>query len=172
MITRQPWTQHVFPTAFSPGWIYNVIERLEGTMPRLRVLCGALNESMASTKWNDQWSIKDHVGHLHDLEILHKGRLEDFTARKSVLRAADMQNAMTEQAMHVEKSLPFLLDQLESSRRSFLDSLSNLDDETMYFESLHPRLNTLMKPVDLAFFVAEHDDHHLATIRFIIHKYA
>lgn len=172
MITREPWTQHVFPTGFSPGWIYNVIERLEGTMPRLRVLCSALNESMASKRWNDQWSIKDHVGHLHDLESLHMGRLEDFTERKSVLRAADMQNTRTEQAMHGEKSLPFLLDQLELSRRRFLDSLSNLDDESMYFESLHPRLNTWMKPVDLAFFVAEHDDHHLATIRAIIHKHA
>ncbi|MFT4669296.1 MAG: hypothetical protein ACI9M9_001964 [Flavobacteriaceae bacterium] len=29
---------------------------------------------------------------------------------------------------------------------------------------MHPRLKVLMRPVDLLFFVAEHDDHHLATI--------
>ena len=31
--------------------------------------------------------------------------------------------------------------------------------------SLHPRLKLMMGPVDLAFFDAEHDDHHLVKIR-------
>jgi hypothetical protein len=29
---------------------------------------------------------------------------------------------------------------------------------------VHPRLGTPMRLVDMMFFVAEHDDHHLATI--------
>jgi len=31
-------------------------------------------------------------------------------------------------------------------------------------ESTHPRLRTSMNAVDLAYFVAEHDDYHLARI--------
>jgi hypothetical protein len=30
--------------------------------------------------------------------------------------------------------------------------------------ALHPRLKRPMRLVDLCFFVAEHDDHHLATV--------
>ena len=33
-----------------------------------------------------------------------------------------------------------------------------------------PRLGTPMRLVDLAFFVAEHDDHHLAQITFLAHQ--
>jgi hypothetical protein len=31
--------------------------------------------------------------------------------------------------------------------------------------SKHPRLGTSMRLIDLAFFVAEHDDHHLVRLR-------
>jgi hypothetical protein len=30
--------------------------------------------------------------------------------------------------------------------------------------ALHPRLNVRIRVLDLAFFIAEHDDHHLARI--------
>jgi hypothetical protein len=33
---------------------------------------------------------------------------------------------------------------------------------------MHPRLKVPMTPVDLAWFDAEHDDHHLVKINFII----
>jgi|GEM_PF-4393916 len=34
--------------------------------------------------------------------------------------------------------------------------------------ALHPRLKTPMRIVDLAYFVAEHDDHHLSRIRELV----
>lgn len=168
MIRRELWIQHVFPSGISPGWVYNIIERLEGTLPRLEYLCSNIDPQLASCQWNDQWSIKDHIGHLNDLEALHTGRLEDFISKSSTLRSADMQNVRTSQAWHSDQAMDYLIVQFEASRRNFIERLKNLDDEIMLFESLHPRLNILMKPVDLAFFVAEHDDHHLTTIRAII----
>jgi hypothetical protein len=42
-----------------------------------------------------------------------------------------------------------------------------LTDEDLDKSSLHPRLMKPMKIIDLAFFVAEHDDHHLAQITFL-----
>jgi len=38
----------------------------------------------------------------------------------------------------------------------------------LMYSSLHPRLKTPMRIVDLAYFVAEHDDHHIAAIREIL----
>ncbi|HET9486764.1 MAG TPA: hypothetical protein VFO54_04995, partial [Chryseosolibacter sp.] len=39
-----------------------------------------------------------------------------------------------------------------------------LSDGECAMTSLHPRLNVMMNPVDLAYFDAEHDDHHLVKI--------
>ncbi len=36
--------------------------------------------------------------------------------------------------------------------------------------ALHPRLNQPMRVIDLAQFVAEHDDHHIQTINELINK--
>ena len=46
--------------------------------------------------------------------------------------------------------------------------VEKLGDTTQAFRSMHPRLQVLMLPVDIAFFTAEHDDHHLADMREII----
>jgi hypothetical protein len=42
--------------------------------------------------------------------------------------------------------------------------LEGADQADWVRSALHPRLKTPMRLLDLAFFVAEHDDHHLATI--------
>ena len=38
------------------------------------------------------------------------------------------------------------------------------DDAVQTRTATHPRLGTPMRLIDLALFVAEHDEHHLATI--------
>jgi hypothetical protein len=47
----------------------------------------------------------------------------------------------------------------------FVNKLLSLDDNQLLNASLHPRLKTPMRVIDLAYFVAEHDDHHLARVR-------
>jgi hypothetical protein len=43
--------------------------------------------------------------------------------------------------------------------------LLDLQDDQLLGTALHPGLKTPMRIIDLAYFVAEHDDHHLASIR-------
>ena len=94
----------------------------------------------------------------------------DFLARRETLRAADMSNAKTNTAAHNEKELSQLLNGFAKRREDFIRRLRSLDDLTQQTKALHPRLRVLMKPVDLAFFTAEHDDHHLASIRLLINS--
>jgi hypothetical protein len=47
---------------------------------------------------------------------------------------------------------------------SFVRRLEALTDEEVAATALHPRLRQQMRVIDMAYFVAEHDDHHLATI--------
>jgi len=42
--------------------------------------------------------------------------------------------------------------------------LENIPEELIFRFSLHPRLKTPMRTMDLFLFVADHDDHHLARI--------
>ena len=168
---RTKWTERKFTFDFPEGWIFNIIERLRGTPARLEWITAGLGESKLTYKPEGKWSIKEEIGHLSDLEEIHEGRINDFLVRKEILRAADMTNAKTASANHNQKSLDELLNEFSEKREKFTERLSLLDDYTLYFKSMHPRLQVLMRPVDMAFFTAEHDDHHLASIRNIIKSY-
>ena len=48
-----------------------------------------------------------------------------------------------------------------------VEFLENAIAEDLNKSALHPRLQTPMKIIYLAFFVAEHDDHHLAYITYL-----
>ena len=165
---RTKWTDRKFNFNIPEGWLPDILERLRGTEIRLHALTGSVSNDQASYKPNGKWSIKEHIGHLSDLEELHEGRIDDFIARKEILRAADMSNAKTTTASHNSHSIQILIQQFAEKRNIFISRLEKLDEATQQFQSLHPRLQAMMKPVDMAFFTAEHDDHHLASIREII----
>ncbi|MBK9108685.1 MAG: DinB family protein [Saprospiraceae bacterium] len=167
---RLAWTARTFQFDIPEGWIYNIMERLEGTGPRLKFMLQQITDDRASQKLDGKWSLKEHIGHLIDLEELHEGRIEDFLSGKQTLRAADMQNIKTEQADHNSNSIPELIENFNNTRKVFIQSLRKLDDVRMSFHSRHPRLKVPMKPVDMAYFVAEHDDHHLASMREILNN--
>ncbi len=161
---RTKWVDRKFNLGLPPGWLSNVLIRLEGVAVRLRNLTKELSDTQSRAQLNGQWSIKEHIGHLIDLEALHSGRIQDFINRKSVLRAADMSNKKTYAASHNERSIDQLIDRFDHNRTQFITSLKSLDDETQEFLALHPRLKVPMRVVDMAFFTAEHDDHHIASI--------
>jgi hypothetical protein len=56
----------------------------------------------------------------------------------------------------------------KTNRDKNLQKYKSLDDEDLNKSSLHPRLKILMTPVDLAWFDAEHDDHHLERVNEIL----
>ena len=165
---RTKWTERTFTFDFPEGWIFNIMERLRGTHPRLVAMTNHLTLERLILKPGGKWSIKEHIGHLIDLEDLHEGRIDDFLARKEILRAADMSNLKTEAAAHNDADLHRLLNHFSSRRDQLINRLENLDDDTQLFSSIHPRLQKPMRPVDMAYFTAEHDDHHITTISEII----
>jgi hypothetical protein len=161
---RTRWIERQFQIDLPMGWMENVLIRLEGAPIRLEHYFQRLDSVQAGTRVEGKWSIKEHVGHLGDLELLHHARITDFVARNPELKAADMQNRMTEEADHNQKGTWDLLAHFAAGRAQFIQALRRLDADAQAFQSIHPRLQTPMKPVDMAFFVAEHDDHHIAYI--------
>lgn len=165
---RLPWLERKFHFDVPPGWLQNICARLTGTEARLRHLRNDLSDENARLKPAGKWSIKEHIGHLHDLELLHLKRLEDFAGHHADLSVWDTTNSATEKANHNETTIDALINAFSLKREEFITRLKSLDDHTQHFKSLHPRLKIMMKPVDMATFIAEHDDHHLASIHEIL----
>lgn len=170
MMQRTKWTERKFTFDFPEGWLSNILERLRGTTPRIKDMIAGLNDKQLTLQQHGKWSIKEHIGHLADLEELHEGRIDDFLNRKDTLRAADMLNKKTYEAHHNTKDIQILITEFNTKRETYILRIEQLDEATQKFKALHPRLQTMVRPVDIAYFMAEHDDHHLADIREIINS--
>ncbi|MFI5134090.1 MAG: DinB family protein [Chitinophagales bacterium] len=170
MITQTPWFERKFDFNFPVGVFPVIIERLRGTIPQLEAMLKNIPEKKLSPKDGDHWSIKEQVGHLYDLEELWYGRIEDFLSYKETLRAADLSNTKTEQANHNAQTIDELLKQFFNARNKLLLKVENIDEATASITALHPRLQQPMRLIDSLFFVAEHDDHHLAKIRQLLNE--
>ena len=116
----------------------------------------------------DKWSIQEQAGHLLDLEPLGMNRLDDFEAGREMLVAADMENRKTHEANHNAKTIENILAQFRRERRAFVERLDAYNEEFVQRTALHPRLKAKIRVIDLVFFIAEHDDHHLARISELI----
>jgi uncharacterized damage-inducible protein DinB len=156
-----------------PAWMFpNIVERLRGTPARVEDRVRLLSHEILTRRDDDKWSIQEHVGHLWDLEALWLGRLDDFAAGTKTQRPADLQNRKTHEANHNAKAIDEILTSFRSARSAFVQRLDTADEAFVQRTSLHPRLQTPMRVIDMAFFVAEHDDHHLAHITTLIQKFA
>jgi len=165
VIAQTPWIERKFEFNFPVGLFPVIIERLKGTLPRIENLIKNKTEEELSGKTNGSWSVKEQIGHLYDLEELWYGRVEDFLSGKEMLRAADMTNARTHKANHNDKRIDELLKQFSKARNQLIVKVENINEADASITAVHPRLQKPMRLVDSLFFIAEHDDHHLAKIR-------
>lgn len=168
MIEHIAWFERRFKFDL-PLWMYpNVLERLRGTPARLEDRLLNLPRELLIRRDGDKWSIQEHAGHLLDLEALETVRLEDYAAGRETLTPADLQNRKTYEAGHNSKEIREILTAFRAERTEFVARLEALDAEFLERSAIHPRLKTSMRVIDLAFFKAEHDDHHLARISELI----
>jgi uncharacterized damage-inducible protein DinB len=162
------WFEREFALGLPQWMLANVIERLRGTPARVEDLTRGLSRGVLTRRDGDRWSIQEHAGHLLDLGRLDAARVEDFAAGRGALTAADLSNRRTHEARHNERDFTELLSEFRRERGEFVRRLEAFDEETASRAAIHPRINKPMRVVDFAFFVAEHDDHHLAAISELI----
>lgn len=166
------WIERSFSFNFPAGLYPELTERLRGTPARVEELARSAPPSIITRRHRDDWSIQEHIGHLADLEELFLGRLEDFEAEAETLRPADMSNRKTHEANHNQRSLPDVLTELRSKREGLVARLERLPAAMFERSAFHERLDTKMRLVDMLYFHAEHDDFHLARMRWLLHHFA
>jgi uncharacterized damage-inducible protein DinB len=162
-----PWFERKFPQQ-TPEMFTSLLEQLRGTPSRLENQILSITNKHLVIQLAGRWSIQENIGHLLDLEPLWSGRVQDILNGTAKLRTTDLTNAATTTANHNAKDVRVLLEDFRIARTAFVNTLEQISQENLGKTALHPRLNTPMSIVDKMFFVAEHDDYHIATIRAIL----
>jgi len=164
MVPRKLWLERQWsfdlPVTAAPG----LVERLRGTPARVERRLEGLGHPVLTARHHDHWSIQENVGHLLDLEPRWIGRIDDIAVGRLTMQEFDVENHRTEEAHHNEHALADILSGFELARAELVSQLEQADEADWLRSARHPRLNVNMRLLDLAFFVAEHDDHHLATV--------
>jgi len=164
------WFNRKFNFTDLEGTLPSILERLQGTPLRLQHKISAIPQHLLDQTPDQLWTIKQQVGHLGDLEPLWEQRFKDFLKNQPVLTEADLSNTKTHQADHNQREIQELLTRFSSRRNHLCKIVKSLELKAEVWTSNHPRLGTPMRPIDLAYFVAEHDDHHLAAITALFAK--
>ena len=170
MADKTKWIERKFEYHPPDGELPCILARLRGTPARLEEIAGSLPKDRLTASLDGGWSIQEQIGHLEDVEELLDGRIDDFISGKDTLRPADMSNQRTEDRRHNDKDINLLLQSFRSTRQGIVNRIEEMDDDVVARTAIHPRLNKPMRVVDMAFFFAEHDDHHIATMYEISRK--
>ena len=161
-MARTLWFERKFDFSFPVELYPEIIERLRGTPARVEERVRDVPSAVLTRRDGDKWSIQENIGHLLDLDELFSGRFEDYERNLERLRAADLLNQKTHQAQHNYRQIEEILREFRRGRLALVTRLESQPPEYFRRTGLHPRLNTSMRVTDLLYFVAEHDDHHLA----------
>ena len=158
------WFERRFEFSFPVELHPNLCARLRGTPARIEETLRGRSHEILVRKPQQKWSAQEHAGHLLDLEPLWLTRVNDYVAESAQLATTDLQNRKTDEANYNSRPLEQILAEFRSERAKLLKRVDELDASLFSRAIPHPRLKTPMRLVDHLYFVAEHDDHHLARI--------
>ena len=164
MIDTTPWFDRTFRVPYPVDLMPPLLARLRGTPARLEELTRGGSREALLARVDGKWSAQEHAGHLLDLEPLWTARVEDYRSARDALTPADLTNRRTHDADHNAADLEQLLRAFRSARAALLAAVSGAAPAQFAHALPHPRLRTPMTLADHLYFVAEHDDHHLARI--------
>ncbi|HVU98049.1 MAG TPA: DinB family protein [Puia sp.] len=159
------WFDRSFDLSFGAERYKAIYDQLAGAPERLQQAVRGVREETLVDKPEGKWSIKEQAGHLFIMEPLWRTRFLDILEQKLALTVADLNNTATSEAGFNAEPIDELLARFVAERRQTIELLDRIDALDMQRTSLHPRLKQPMRVIDLAYFVAEHDEHHLAIVK-------
>jgi uncharacterized damage-inducible protein DinB len=158
------WFDRTFDVPYPADLLPPLLARLRGTPARLEELMRGSSPERLRARPDGKWSAQENAGHLCDLEALWLARVDDYLRHRRALTPADLTNQGTRDANHNAADLEQLLRAFRSARAALLAAVESVEPAQLAHALLHPRLRIPMTLADHLYFVAEHDDHHLARI--------
>jgi uncharacterized damage-inducible protein DinB len=164
-ISHVPWFERKFDFSFPAEELPKVCARLRSTPGRLEEVLRRRTLPTLVRKPDGKWSAQENAGHMLDLEPLWIVRIADYVNGSAQLTAADLNNRQTDEANHNATPTYDIVVGFRTAREQLLTCVERVKPSLFARAIPHPRLKTPMRLVDHLYFVAEHDDHHLARIR-------
>lgn len=158
------WFEREFKFGLPAGMLPFYIERLKGTIARIESKIIGIPEEILSHQLDGKWSVKQNIGHLAEVDEIAKKRIDEMTAGFPTMSPAVFEPRQDYNKQSVYEVVAYF----HQIRTKNIDRYHTLTPEDIAKSSLHPRLKVIMTPVDLAWFDAEHDDHHLVRMNEII----
>ncbi len=159
------WFERVFTFGLPTGMLPFYIERLEGTAARIEMKVKGISEDTLSHRLDNKWSVKENIGHLAEVDKIANKRITEMISGIS-----PMSPAVFEPKAYQEWPIADVVNYFHETRIKNINRYKELNPDDLGKASMHPRLKVRMTPVDLAWFDAEHDDHHLVRISEIVSK--
>ena len=158
------WFEREFKFGLPAGMLPFYIERLKGTITRIESKVIGIPEEILSHQLDGKWSVKQNIGHLAEVDEIAIKRINEMIAGVPTMSPAVFEPRQDYNKQSVYEVIAYFL----RNRTKNIDRYHTLTLEEIGKSSLHPRLKVAMTPVDLAWFDAEHDDHHLVRMNEII----
>lgn len=158
-----PWFERNLKFGYGPELLPFFLERLQGSPLRAEAKVRGIDDAILSTQLDGKWSIKQQIGHLAEVDGIANKRMDEIVQGIDVMSPAVFE-PQDYNPWPIEKVLSLFW----VSRAENLEKYKSLVTADLSKSSLHPRLKMPMTPVDLAWFDAEHDDHHLVKINEIL----
>jgi N-acetylglutamate synthase-like GNAT family acetyltransferase/uncharacterized damage-inducible protein DinB len=155
------WFERQFGFDFGMEMFPELLERLESNIIKIREAIQDTAEVLLNYKPAGKWSIKEHIGHLWILEPLWLKRFEEIKSKTIEMSPADLNNTATDIALFNQCNIEKILSDFQQERALTIQQLKQYKGEDFKQSLHHPRLNQPMRIIDLMYFVAEHDEHHL-----------
>jgi hypothetical protein len=163
-VKKTTWFERSFVFPLPQGMLPFFLERLEGTIARIEQKVSEVPDAILSNKLEGKWSIKQNIAHLAEVDEIALNRIDEMMQGVSPMSPAVFEPRQDYSAMPVDEVTRYF----RENRLKNLKKYRSLSDEELQKSSLHPRLKLQMNAVDLAYFDAEHDDHHLVRINEIL----
>jgi len=165
MMRPVPWSQRELSFGRGLDELPVLMERARGTPHRLRALLQHRSPEALSLRLSGTWSVMEHLGHLIVLQDRFEERVTDFELRRTRLCVIDLSDQERMLAGQRVRSLGDVLEELHLKRKAFLRRVERLSRASLLHVASHPCKDRPMRPMDMLLWIAEHDDHHLATMR-------
>ena len=145
-----------------------MLERVKGTTARLRNLTSHVPRERLLLRPYGQWSVVDHIGHLIYLQDRSEEHVDDFVSRRNELCQIDLSDQASILDLHRRQELGDLIEEFRLKRDYFVRRIQDMDPGALRHQALNRCRGVRMTVVDTILYLAEHDDHHLASMRSIL----
>lgn len=160
-----PWSQRRLEFNKGVEDLPFLLERMAGTPARVAALFRELSMESMTLRVHDDLSVLDRVAQMLYLDIRFQDRVDDLLARRPRLCEIAFADEGTLRAAQRDRDIGDMLEEFRLRRSSLVHRFNALDTSTISFKAMHPCQKRPMGVVDMALWIAEHDDHILAESR-------